>query len=349
MIQIDGAAKSGSGTILRLAVALSTLLGEELHLWNVRARRDKPGLRPQHLQVVLACAQMCGGTVEGAKVGSREIVYRPGKHIRGDFYQWEIGTAGSTTMLAMTLLLVGCFADKPSAFRISGGLFQDFAPSAYHMQYVLLPTLRKMGVTAELELKQPGYVPRGAGVIEVRVKPVTTLLSPLLLPEQGEVRRIEGIALSSHLQEQKVSQRMADECRERLRAEGYEARIELKYDTQAGQKGAALNIWAETSTGCIIGSDRAGRPGRRSEEIGRYVARNLLEDLKTGATVDRHLADQLIPYCALAQGISHYTIPQTTEHVETNLWLVAEILGAKTELERNHIKIHGVGYRPAPG
>jgi RNA 3'-terminal phosphate cyclase (ATP) len=54
MIQIDGAAKSGSGTILRLAVALSTLLGEELHLWNVRARRDKPGLRPQHLQVVLA-------------------------------------------------------------------------------------------------------------------------------------------------------------------------------------------------------------------------------------------------------------------------------------------------------
>jgi RNA 3'-terminal phosphate cyclase (ATP) len=296
----------------------------------------------------LACAQMCDGTMEGAKVGSREIVYRPGKHIEGGFYQWEIGTAGSTTMLAMTLLLVGCFADKPSVFRISGGLFQDFAPSAYHMQYVLLPTLRKMGVGAELELKQPGYVPRGAGVIEVRVKPIAAMLNPLLLTEQGKVKRIEGIALSSHLQEQKVSQRMADECRGWLGAEGYGANIELKYDTQAEQKGAALSIWAETSTGCIIGSDRAGRPGRRSEEIGQYVARNLLEDLKTGATVDRHLADQLIPYCALAQGTSHYLIPQTTDHVETNLWLVGEILGAKTELERNHVKIDGVGYRPAP-
>jgi RNA 3'-terminal phosphate cyclase (ATP) len=349
MIQIDGAAKSGSGTILRLAVALSTLLGEELHLWNVRARRDKSGLRPQHLQVVLACAQMCDGTVEGAEVGSREIVYRPGKRIKGGFYQWEIGTAGSTTMLAMTLLLVGCFADRPSAFRISGGLFQDFAPSAYHMQYVLLPTLTKMGLTAELEMKQPGYVPRGAGVIELRVKPVTTMLSPLVLSEQGEVRRIEGIALSSHLKEQKVSQRMADECREQLGVEGYEAHIESKYDTQAKQKGAALNIWAETSTGCIIGADRAGRPGRRSEEIGRYVARNLLDDLKTGATVDRYLADQLIPYCALAQRTSQYAIPQTTDHVETNLWLVGEILGAKTELDGNRVKIDGVGYRPAPG
>ncbi|MBL7119371.1 MAG: RNA 3'-phosphate cyclase, partial [Dehalococcoidia bacterium] len=107
--------------------------------------------------------------------------------------------------------------------------------------------------------------------------------------------------------------------------------------------------WAETDTGCIIGSDRAGRPGRASEEIGRYVARNLAQDLKTGATVDRYLADQLIPYCALADGVSQYVIAGTTDHVETNLWLVGEILGATTTLENNLLKIHGVGYRPAPG
>jgi len=343
MIQIDGAEKSGSGTILRLAVALSTLLGEELHLWNIRAKRDKPGLRPQHLQVVLACGQMCNGRVEKAEVGSREIFYRPGKHIKGGFYKWEIGTAGSTTMLAMSLLLVGCFADEPSTFRISGGLFQDFAPSAYHMQYVLFPILRKMGISAELEVKQPGYVPQGKGVIEVRVKPARAKLRPLLLLEQGKVKGIEGIALSSHLKEQKVSQRMAKECEERLK--GYDANIELRYDTQANQKGAVLSIWAETDTGCIIGSDRAGRPGRRSEEIGQYVARNLLEDLKTGAGVDRYLADQLIPYCALGDGVSEYTIPRITEHVETNLWLVEEMLGARTKLEDNRVRIHGVGYQ----
>ncbi len=349
MIHIDGATKSGSGTILRLAVALATLLGEELHLWNIRAKRDKPGLRPQHRQVVLACARLCDGKVEKAEVGSREIVYRPGKHLKGGFYQMEIGTAGSTTMLAMSLLLVGCFADKPSTFNISGGLFQDFAPSAYHMQHVLLPTLRKMGINASLAVERPGYVPQGKGVIEVRVEPAKARLSPLLLPEQGKVKGIEGMALSSHLREQKVSRRMADECRKRLGDKGYDANIELSYDTQASQKGAVLSVWAETDTGCIIGSDRAGRPGRASEEIGRYVARNLAQDLKTGASVDRYLADQLIPYCALADGVSQYMIPGTTEHVETNLWLVGEILGATTALENNLMEIHGVGYRPTPG
>ena len=61
MIYIDGSEKSGSGTIVRYAIALSSLLGEELHINNIRAKRDKPGLRPQHLASVTACARMCGG------------------------------------------------------------------------------------------------------------------------------------------------------------------------------------------------------------------------------------------------------------------------------------------------
>lgn len=216
------------------------------------------------------------------------------------------------------------------------------------MQYALFPTLRKMGIGAELEVKQPGYVPQGKGVIEVRVKPVKAKLRPLILLEQGRVRDVEGIALSSHLEEQRVSQRMAKECQGRLRARGYDAKIELRHDTQANQKGAVLSLWAETDTGCLIGSDRAGRPGRSSEEIGRYVARNLLEDLETGAGVDRYLADQLIPYCALGDGVSEYIIPRMTEHVETNLWLVERMLDAKTELKNDRVRIEGVGYQPSP-
>jgi RNA 3'-terminal phosphate cyclase len=92
--------------------------------------------------------------------------------------------------------------------------------------------------------------------------------------------------------------------------------------------------------------DRGGAPGRTSEEIGRDVARNLLEDLATGAAVDRYLADQLIFYAALADGVSQYRIPRLTEHVETNLWLVETILGAKTEVNKNLVRIQGIGYYP---
>ncbi len=349
MIEVDGSERSGSGTIVRLAVSLCTILGRDLHLTNIRARSDKRGLRPQHRQVVAACAQMCGGRVERAEVGSSELTYRPGRSIRGGAYHWDIGTAGSTTMLALSLLLVGAFADRASVFTLTGGLFQDFAPSAHHLQRVLVPLVRRMGLEAEVFVRRPGYVPEGNGVLEVRVRPAVDGLRPIGLTEQGRVTAVGGIGLSSHLAEQEVSDRMAEECSEALEEAGYEADIEAVYETSAGQKGADLTVWAETASGAIVGSDRAGKLGRRSEEIGRYVAGSLLDDLQAGATVDRYVADQLIPFCALAGGASEYVIPRVTEHVETNLWLVETILGAGTRLDGRRLRIEGVGHRIGAG
>jgi len=343
MIYIDGSAKSGSGTIVRHAVALSSLLGEELHINNIRAKRDKPGLRPQHLASVTACARMCGARVEGAVVNSREIVYKPGGRIKGGHYHWEIGTAGSTTLLVMTLLPLALFADEETVLTISGGLFQDFAPSAHHMQHVLFPTLGKMGIKAELEVIRPGYVPKGGGIIQVKVKPVSGGIKLLKLLEQGKVTEVTGLALSSRLREQRVSQRMAEECQRVFAEKGYHVRIKTLWDETALQAGASLALWAETDSGCLLGSDQAGKRGRSSEEIGRYVARNLLADLKTGATVDRYLTDQLIIYAALAGGATEYIIPRLTEHVDANLWLV-EKLGAKTRLEGHTLHIEGISY-----
>ena len=344
MITIDGGAKSGSGTIVRYSVALASLLGKEIKIQNIRQRRDKPGLRAQHLKVIQACAEMCHGVVENAAVGSKEITYIPRERFNGGEYHWDIGTAGSTTMFAQALLPLACFAEKPSKFRLEGGLFQDFAPSAYHMKFVLLPLLKKMGIQAELEIIRPGYVPKGKGIIEIQVEPLEKL-KPLNLIEQGKITSINGIALSSHLEEKKVSQRMAQECRKILSSQGYKVEIKEIYDESSLQEGAALAIYADTSSGSVIGSDRAGRPGRRSESIGRYVAQNFMEDVNTGATVDRYIADQLIIYAGLAEGTTRYSIPRITEHVETNLWLIEEFLGARTKISDNLIiEIEGIGF-----
>jgi len=344
MIYVDGAQKSGSGTIVRFAVGLAILLSEELHLTNIRAKREKPGLRPQHLKAIQALQQICQGSLAGGEVGSKEIKFKPGAKVKGGCYEWDIGTAGSTTLVAMTLLPAACFSTGAMSFKISGGLFQDFAPSAYHMQYVLFSMLQKMGITAKLSVIRPGYVPRGGGIIEVAMEPVVGKIKPIRLPNQGDIARIEGIALSSHLKERRVSERMVEACSQVLRSNGYSAQIEIAYDTLALQRGAALAIYARTSSGCVIGADRAGEPRRTSEDIGKYVARNLAEDLATGATVDRYLADQLIFYAALADGVSQYRIPKLTEHVETNLWLAESMLGARTEVNKNLVKIQGIGY-----
>lgn len=179
MIELDGSIKSGSGTLLRQRVVLATLLTDELHMWNIRASRDKPGLRHQHRQSVLSCRDMSCGMVGGVEVGSMEI--------SGGYYSWDIGTGGSTTMLAMTILPLACFAKELTTFRISGGLFQDFAPSAYHMKYVLLPILQKMGINAELDIERPGYAEQGGGIIKISVQPVLGKIEAIKLIGQSAI------------------------------------------------------------------------------------------------------------------------------------------------------------------
>lgn len=344
MLKIDGSEKSGSGTIVRYSVALASLLKKDLHLINIRQKREKRGLRPQHLKALHACEEMTNGKLEKAEVESQEIIYHPGKIIKGGKYSWDIGTAGSTTMLAQTIIPLGCFASSPCTFEITGGLFQDFAPAAHHLQLVVLPLLKKMGLDISLEIERPGYVPTGNGIIKIKVIPTKKKLSPIILEDQGEITEIKGIALSSHLEQQKVSERMIISCNKILNKSNLSADIKCEYDTTALQRGASLTVYIKTSTGCLIGMDIAGKLGRTSEFIGEKVAKKLMKDFNAKATVDRYTADQLILYAALADGTSKYIIPKMTDHIETNLWLVEKILKAKIEIENNTVIIHGIGY-----
>jgi RNA 3'-terminal phosphate cyclase (ATP) len=287
---------------------------------------------------------MTGGGAEGAEENATRVRYRPGPGTGERRYSWDIGTAGSAVMLALSVLPLAAFASGPTRFTVTGGLFQDFAPSAWHMRRVLLPLLERMGLGVSLKVVRPGYVPKGGGRIEVEVRPVSKHLAPLELPEQGRLLSVEGESLASHLDRQQVAPRMAEACGEILRAKGLETIIDVVEDDAALQKGAALCVAALSDRGCRIGADRAGAVGRSSETIGRHVARSLLEDLASGATVDRFLADQLILFAGLAAGTSTYVVPRMTAHVETNLWLIETFLGATAEWEGRLLKIHGSGH-----
>lgn len=341
VITIDGAQKSGSGTIVRYAVALAALLGQPVRIINARQRRRDPGLRQQHVTSVRACAELCGATLEGVHVGSRAFDFSPGRRIQGGRFEWDIGTAGSATMLALSVLPVACLAAAPVRARITGGVFQDSAPSPFHMQHVLAPLLRSMGADVSLEVQRPGYVPGGGGVVEMRVSPSRHGLGGLLLRAPGDVSEVHGIALSSHLAERRVSERMASVCEEQIRGIGMSCAIDRVDDVTAVHAGACLAIWAEASTASRFGADRAGKFGRSSEEIGRFVAAAFLEDVTSGATVDRHLADQLVLFCAIARGKSSYIVPRPSAHLESNLWLVAQF-GARAALDGRRVEIQGL-------
>jgi RNA 3'-terminal phosphate cyclase (ATP) len=344
LIEIDGSKKSGSGTLVRFAVALCSLTNQPVRIVRIREKREKPGLRPQHLKAVEACAQLSSGRLEGAEIGSRELVYHPGGSIGNGFFQWDIGTAGSATMMAFTLIPVLLFAGRRSQFTIRGGLFQDFAPTALHMKKVLLPLLQQMGARVDLKMVRPGYTPKGNGELGVSVEPANAPLRPFQKVQRGDARRIRGVSLASHLEREAVARRMADTSCRLLADEGCSPEIEIVEDATAVQKGAALLLWVETEGGCLLGFDMAGKRGRSSETIAQRVVGGLLADMATGAAVDRFAADQLILFAGLAAGKSRYRVPRLTDHIESNLWLIEKILGAGTEFKDNLIYIDGIGF-----
>lgn len=349
MIEIDGSQYSGSGTIVRQAVAFSALTGQPVHIINARRGRPKPGLRHQHITVIQAIRELVNGTADGLTSGSQEVLFRPGVLKTGRQYMWDIGTAGSTTMLALAILPVLAFSSSPVKVELRGGLFQDYAPSVFHLEYIILQVLRRMGLQVELVMVRPGYVPKGDGILQLTVKSSQRPLQSLSLEQAGSIKRLWGIALSSHLEERKVSERMAQAATAVLEEAGYHPEIELRHDRDSHQPGAALGLFANLGNGVRLGADRAGTLRRSAESIGKHVAKQLLEDLKTGATLDRFAADQIVPFAALAGGESRFRVPAITEHVLTNAWLAERFLGAQIKVENHSLSITGVQFRGQSG
>ena len=345
MIEIDGSQYSGSGTIVRQAVAFSALTGQPVHIVNARTRRPKPGMRHQHIRVVQAIGELVNGAAEGLSPGSQEIVFRPGTLRTGRHYLWDIGTAGSTTMLGLGILPVLAFASSAVNVEVRGGLFQDYAPSVFHLQHVMLPLLRRMGLDVELMMERPGYIPRGEGILRLAVHPVRKPLRQLRIVKPGMVTRVWGIALSSHLEKRKVSERMADAAQEVLSRAGHKADIDVQYDRESLQPGAVLALFADLGEGVRLGADQAGALRRTAEFIGKHVAKQLLDDMKTGATLDRFAADQIIPFVALAEGESRFRVAAVTDHLLTNLWLAEKFLGVRGTLNDHVVSMAGVGFQ----
>jgi len=344
--EIDGSSYSGSGTIVRQAVALAALTGTDIRITNVRSKRPNPGLRAQHTSVVEAIRSLVDGKTDGNAVGSSSLLFQPGREVVRGSYAWDIGSAGSTVLLAQALLPLIAFHRHEATVQLSGGVFQDFAPSFYHLEYSLMPLLGRMGLTVDARMLRPGYVPVGQGSIEMDVCRLDAPLQPLTLEDRGEVRRVWGISLASHLSRRKVARRMADAARALLESVGYAAEIEEVDDETAAQPGAAVAVFADTAAGVTLGADRAGAPRRMAEAVGHHAARVLLEDLQTHASVDRFTADQLIIFAGLADGESRWRIPRLTDHIEAGAWLAREFLGAEVILSDGEVRVHGVGFTP---
>lgn len=329
MIEVDGAMGEGGGQVLRGALSLSTVTGRPMRVERIRAGRDRPGLRPQHLAAVRAAAEVGGADVEGAEPGSTGIVFRPGEP-RSGRYRFDVGTAGSAVLVLQTVLPPLLEAGGASEVVVSGGTHAAHAPPYDFLAASFLPTLARAGHAFEPELERFGFYPAGGGRIRLGIRP-TDDPSRLELTERGPERgrRVRAVvaALPRHIAEREAS---VVHAMLRLRPDAMEV-VEVPEETAAGPGNAVMAFLAfEHVTGVFTGFGRRGVP---AEEVAREAAREAEAWLQAGSPVGPRLADQLIAPLAAGPGGAYETV-EPTPHARTQAELVRQFTGRPVEIDR---------------
>ena len=329
MIEIDGSYGEGGGQVLRTAAAMAAYLGVPCRITAIRKRRPKPGLRAQHLAGLQALAGLCDAEIEGRRLGSEEVIIKPGKLTGGDL-NIDIGTAGAIGLIMQTVMLPAIKAPSPLRLRITGGTDVPWAPTAGYVAEVTLSILRKMGYRGEITLLKRGYFPRGGGGVSAELK--GGVLSPLQLLERGTIRMIQGRSHASNaLRERQVAERQQEGAMAIMKRSGIPSEIEVEYRPTASP-GSGIDLWA-LGEGTILGANALGARGKRAEDVGREAAAALLRQINSGAALDEWMGDQILPFLAVAGGESTISVPHITEHLRTNLWVISRFLPLTSHLE----------------
>ena len=366
MLKIDGAYLEGGGQIMRTSLALSTLTLQPFEISGIRKGRPNPGLQPQHLSCVKALEEFCNASSEGSEVGSQRLVFYPGKP-QSRTLSVDIGTAGSLTLLLQALLPAALFAPGKVRFRLVGGTNVSHSPPVEYFSSVLLPQLSRFA-KIDFSLLQRGYFPKGGGRLDIEVKPsfhisdydtfadfraaASGQLSPIALFQRGRLLKISGVShASADLKKGEVAERQAGAARsfllQHLQKLGVACPMTIQSEySDAFSTGSGISLFAHFAAHdkdepaqlnpIILGSDSLGERGKRAEVVGQEAASALAKEISSGACVDHYLADQLIPFLAVAGG--KIQASEVTNHCRTNIFVVEQFLRAPSASADVHIR-----------
>jgi RNA 3'-phosphate cyclase len=353
MIEIDGSFGEGGGQVLRTSVALSALLGIGVHVKNIRGKRPNPGLRSQHMTAIKAVAAISDAETKGLQIGSTDLYFMPRKKMSGSF-KFDVGTAGSISLVLQALMPASAFSSGRTEFKITGGTDVRWSPTIDYVRFVVLPNLSRLGYLAELKLIRRGHYPKGGGSVSMVIQRCKGLM-PLQLTERPEIKRVRGISHCVRLPVH-VAQRQAAAAQEILRKID-QLDISLTLETYPFATdphiapGSGIALYTDNEPGGVLGADSVGERGRPAEEVGRQAATQLGGEINSGAPVDRHMSDILIPYLAVADGSSEFRTSLITMHTITNARIAELVSGAKINVDGELgspgiVRVEGIGLAP---
>ncbi len=327
MIEVDGSYGEGGGQILRMSIAFSSITKKQVKIFNIRANRPNPGLRNQHITAIETVSKICNAKVKGLKIGSSEIEFYPGE-IEGGEYEFDVGTAGSITLILQACIIPSIFAEKETKLILKGGTDVRWAPPWDYFKNVFFEILKKMGIEIYGKLHRRGYYPAGGGKVEVIIKPCKEI-KPIYFDEKFE--EIEGIVNISNLPVQ-IAERIKRAAEENIKDRfSKNIRIE-KYN--AISPGVGLVLWSKPK---ILGADCLGEKGKRAEEIGEIVSKKILQEIDANVDLDEKAVDQIIPFLAISGYKTCFKCRKVSNHASTELFLLKKFLDLDTKMSGNDI------------
>lgn len=335
VLGIDGSTGEGGGQVLRTALTLSLVTGRPFRIEGIRARRERPGLLRQHLTAVQAAAEVSSAEVEGAAPGSTSLSFRPGA-VRPGTYAFRVGTAGSTCLVAQTILLPLALAGGASAFTVEGGTHGAMAPPFEHMDEVWLPLLRAIGFRVRATLEGHGFYPAGGGRIRVVVEP-PDVFRPLVLEDRGDVVARRATALVCGVP-RSVGQREIDVVTQATSFRPEECSV-VQVTSPGPGNAIVLHTRCERATEVFSGF---GEHRRTAESVATRPVDEFREWHGAHVAVGRHTADQLLLPLALAAGGTFRTLPPTL-HTTTNREILCKFLGDVADVAE---EVHPATRRP---
>jgi len=303
----------GGGQVLRTSLSLSAITRTPITIDGIRISRPKPGLRPQHLMCVNAMAKICRAKVEGAEIGSTRLVFEPGETVHGE-YRFDIGTAGSVSLLFQTLLPALALSGGTSKLKLIGGTHVPWSPPFHFIKGSFLHTLSRHGLSAEVDIGMWGYYPKGGGEMTAKIH-LSGGFTPMRLDERGELLGVSGVSAVSRLP-MSIADRQAISVSDELLLSGIDTKLE-RIDTDAYGPGTFVYISAEYEN-VTLGFSALGAKGKLAEAVGKEAADAFISHRKSGACVEEHISDQLLVYMALADGVSRMSVSKITRHLTTN-------------------------------
>jgi len=359
LIRIDGNWGEGGGAIARVALALSTITQKPFEIYDIRKGRKDSGLKSQHLYCVKSLKELCSAVAEGDELGSTSLKYYP-KKIAAKNLDIDVETAGSITLLMQSLMIPAMFASKPIRISIIGGTDVKWSMPFDYFNNVLLPQLQRFA-KIEAKLLKRGYYPKGSGKVEIKINPKFKIndfssfeefwlhlkqnVNPYNLTEQFNLIQIKGIShASKDLQNARVSERQAHSAQGIL---GKKFNVSIKITSEYQDTlstGSGITLWAifsknkddiDENNPIRIGADALGEQGKKAELVGEAAANNLIKEIESKAPVDKHLADQILPFMALA-GNSKIKASEITNHARTNVYAIQQFLGKMFEVDEEN-------------